>query len=232
VVLLSESACSGCCDSAVGEPVSNVGRVEAHVFADLVERDAALVDQASHEPDIDSEALGQATNVDERAVFLGRFVFCCGRWRGEVDHREANLHICVKASKRHWRDNAARNSRSASCDSAPASPIRSDDQLGRQRVMTEPVERIRWRRTERTIWWRRRIQSVVDAPTVYSLDGPRQCFDVRIGESACASENVEVMGEPIGLLSDEICELLVTRFAGVVDELPTHDVGHEAAHHG
>lgn len=98
--------------------------------------------------------------------------------------------------------------------------------------MTEPVERIRWRRAERTIWWRRLIQSVVDAPTVYSLDGPRQCFDVRIGEPACASENVELMGEPIGLLSDEICELLVTRFAGVVDELPTHDVGHEAAHHG
>ena len=62
--------------------MSNVGQVEAHVFADLVEGDAALVDEASNEPDIDSEALGQGTNVDERAVFLGRFLFCWGRWRG------------------------------------------------------------------------------------------------------------------------------------------------------
>ncbi len=106
MVVLNESACSGCCDSAVGEPVSNVDRIEAHVFADLVEGDASFVDEASNEPDIDSEALGQGSNVDERAAFLGRFLFCCGRWRGEINHREA-CHISVKARKCRGRDNTA-----------------------------------------------------------------------------------------------------------------------------
>jgi hypothetical protein len=90
---------------------------------------------------IDSEALGQAANVDERAV----------------------------------------------CDSAPASPIRSDDQFSRQRAMTEPVVRIRWRRADRTIWRRRLIQSVLGAPMMHPLDGPFECVDVRIGR-ACLSQ--------------------------------------------
>ena len=53
-----------------GEAV-DVGGVEAYVLADLVERDAAFVDEAAHEPDGDAEAFGCLVVVDERRARCG-----------------------------------------------------------------------------------------------------------------------------------------------------------------